>query len=334
MMKFLGRAAAVAVPLLLSVVMLGAPAHAGAGDAAEAQSCGAASYCVQVTYSGNAAPSGGGGGGYVASVPPTCYWSAWKDPAAALAYMKDAWDDPLYSGKEWVLGYGKVEEFEKALENNPDATWYQLECPGLDDGDWQGMVDYSGQAAAGNGYAIPNMALLVPPGTNPPDPDVDIEVLRDAAYDSIDIPEPQTQRNPEVAGSGATLVNLDTMFWADGYSDTWSIRASLSPTLWAEVTASADDFVLTSPAGGQICTHAQYTTAYTGGDAPAGACAFPFTRASVGYGGGFPVTTTASWGASWTSSETAGAQPLPGLTTDSVIDVPVDESQAVVRSVD
>ena len=72
---------------------------------------------------------------------------------------------------------------------------------------------------------------------------------------------------------------------------------------------------------------------YTGGDAPAGACAFPFTRGSTGYGAGFPVTATATWGASWTSSETPGAQPLPTVTTDSTVDVPVAESQALVREV-
>ena len=91
--------------------------------------------------------------------------------------------------------------------------------------------------------------------------------------------------------------------------------------------------MLTSPAGGQTCTYEQFTTPYTGGDAPAGACAFPFTRGSTGYGAGFPVTATATWGASWTSSETPGAQPLPTVTTDSTVDVPVAESQALVREV-
>jgi len=182
---------------------------------------------------------------------------------------------------------------------------------------------------------VPNYTLLVEPGEAPPAPAVDVEVLRDAAYDSIDIPEPQIQRNPDAnvgGAAGATLVHVDTMFWADGYQDAYWIQASVGP-VWARVTANAEDFVLTSPAGGQTCTHEQFTTAYSGGDAPAGACAFPFMRASIGYGSGFPVTTTATWGASWTSSETPGAQPLPPVTTDSSVDVPVAESQALVKTV-
>jgi hypothetical protein len=333
MLKSVTRVLTLSVPAAAILLGANAPAYAGAGDAAEAQACGAASYCVSVRYEGPAAPSGDGGGGYVASVPPKCYWDAWKDPQDALKYMRDAWNSPLYSGKEWVLGYGSVQEFEKAVQDHPDATWYRLECPGLEEGDWDGMVEYAGLAARGNGWSIPTMTRLVDPGEPLPAPAVDVEVLRDAAYDSIDIPDPQIQRNPEVAGSGATLVNLDTMFWDDGYLDEYWIEASVG-NIWARVTADAQDFVLSSPAGGQTCTYEQFTTPYAGGEAPEGACAFPFTRASVGYGSGFPVTASATWEASWTSSETAGAQPLPAVTTDSSLDVPVNESQALVRSVD
>ena len=93
--------------------------------------------------------------------------------------------------------------------------------------------------------------------------------------------------------------------------------------------------MLSSPAGGQTCTYAQFTTPYAGGEAPEGACAFPFTRASVGYGSGFPVTASATWEASLDQLRRPPApQPLPAVTTDSTLDVPVDESQALVRTVD
>ncbi len=40
-----------------------------------ARSCGSASYCVHVSYSGTAAPrGGGGGGGVVSTVPPLCWY--------------------------------------------------------------------------------------------------------------------------------------------------------------------------------------------------------------------------------------------------------------------
>ena len=69
--------------------------------------------------------------------------------------------------------------------------------------------------------------------------------------------------------AGATLVNLDTMFWDDGYDDQYWIQASVG-NIWARVTADAQDFVLTSPAGGQACTYAQFTTPYVGGTPPPG----------------------------------------------------------------
>lgn len=334
-MKTVARLALSAFVAGAAMMFMAGPAAADGTSSTGATACGSASYCVQVTYTGTAAPSGGGGGGAVASVPPKCYWAPWKNPEAALEYMKNAWDDPLYTGKEWVLGYGQIEKFEKALKDNPEATWYQLQCPGLPDGDWAGQVEYAGAAAAGNGWTIPNMVLLVPPGQEPPAPQVDVEVLRDAAYDSLDIPDPDIQRNPDAtvgSAAGATLVNLDTMFWADGYDDEYWIQAQVG-NAWARVTAAAQDFVLTSPAGGQSCTHEQFTTPYTGGDAPAGACAFPFTKASVGYANGFPVTATAAWQASWTSSESATPAPLPPVTTDTTVNVPVAESQALVRTV-
>lgn len=300
---------------------------ADAGSSVGAGSC-SGGYCVQVTYTGTAAPSGGssGGGGYVSSVPPICWYEPWKDPKAALAYMKDAWNSPHYSGIEWLASYGPVEDFEKAQKNSPDATWYTLNCSiGYSD---KKVLDYAGIAAQMNGYALPQVALLVQPGGAPPAPAVDVETLRDAAYNSMDIPEPEIQRNPEVAGSGATLVNLDTMFWAEDYRDTWDITASVGPVS-ATVVARSDDFVLQSPAGGETCTHDEFTTPYAPGLEEAGGCRFPFTRASIGYPAGFPVQATATWTGNPVPST---PQALPPLTTEGQVDVPVVESQALVDS--
>lgn len=316
----------------LTVLTVQAPASAD-GFETVGSSCGSGGYCVEVTYTGTAAPSGDGGGSAVASVPPLCWYEPWKDPKSAHQYVKDGWNTPHHSGAEWVAAYGTEAEFEKAMKESPDATWYLLNCS-IDMTRDPRVADYAGTALTyPTGGFLPRMALLVQPGQQPRPPAVDVEVLRDAAYDSLDIPEPQIQRNPEVAGTQATLVNVDTMFWADGYRDTWDITASVGPVS-ATVVATAEDYVLTSPAGGQTCTHEQFTTPYAGGDAPAGACAFPFTRASVGYAGGFPVQATATWGATWTGTPGPTApQVLPPVTTSSTVDVPVDESQALVRTV-
>jgi hypothetical protein len=65
-----------------------------------------------------------------------------------------------------------------------------------------------------------------------------------------------------------------------------------------------------------------------------GGCAFPFTHASLGYDAGFPVLATATWGASWTGTPAPAApQGLPPVTTSTTVEVPVSESQALVRDV-
>ena len=158
-------------PLIVLGVQTPRP-YAGAGDAAEAQACGGASYCVSVSYDRPAAPSGDGGGGYVASVPPKCYWDAWKDPAGRRSTTcRTPGTHPLYSGKEWVARLRKrPRSSRRRSRTHPDATWYRLECPGLEEGDWDGMVEYAGLAARGNGWSIPNMTRLVDPGERPARP--------------------------------------------------------------------------------------------------------------------------------------------------------------------
>ncbi|RYU12755.1 hypothetical protein [Nocardioides iriomotensis] len=317
-----------------ALAFLGQAAANADGFDSAGSSCGGGSYCVQVTYTGTAAPSGGGGGSVVASVPPICWYEPWMDPDAALKEVREMWNTPHHSGKEYVAGYGSVDRYEEAKKNAPEGSmWYLLKCSVSMSDDRVG--EYAGIALKypdDLGF-IPNYTTLVGPGGEPPAPAVDVEVLRDAAYDSMDIPEPEINRNPEVTGSGATLVNLDTMFWADGYADTWDITARVGPVS-ATVVAEAQDFVLTSPAGGQTCTYEQFTTPYAGGSDTSGGCAFPFTRASLGYDSGFPVLATATWGATWTGTPAPTApQGLPPVTTSTTVDVPVSESQALVRNV-
>lgn len=330
------RVGAVAVAAVATSLVAGQGTAAADSFENAGSSCGGG-YCVEVTYTGTAAPSGpSSGGAAVTSVPPICWYEPWKTPKEALPFAKSEWNQAHYSGIEYIAGWGSVDQYEEAAKNAPDGSmWYILKCSVDEFYSDPRVADYAGTALDfPTGGFVPNYTLLLGPNEEPPAPAVDVEVLRDAAYESLDIPEPEIQRNPEVAGSGATLVNLDTMFWADGYRETWDITATVG-AVSATVVARASDYVLTSPAGGQTCTHEQFTTPYAGGDAPADGCAFPFTRASVGYGSGFPVQATATWEASWTGVPAPSApQGLPPVTTSTTVDVPVDESQALVRSVD
>ena len=323
--------ASVGVAVLGATVAVAGPASADAASGTSAGACGGASYCVEVSYSGSAAPSGGGGGGYVATVAPDCWWGDPVSVEQALKEREEHYAVPLYTGKEWVLGLGETEQYKEALKQDPQPLVYTLDC--RDGVDPEVMNDYAGVAAHMRDYDIPNMVNFIPRGQQPPPPRVSVETLRDAAYDSIDIPDPAVQRNPEAAGSGATLVNLPTQFWADNYDQNFDITASVGPVS-ATVVAAPHDFTLISPAGGQSCTADLFTTPFPGG-ADATGCNFPFLRSSNGQPGGFEVTISGTWGATWTGNPAPSApQTLDPVSTSSTTNVPVVESQAIVDAAD
>ncbi len=312
------------------------PAFADNAGQTGASQCAGEDYCVAVTYTGSAAPSGGGGGsGVVAAVPPLCWYELWGTPKQVLKEIQAHLDEGHCSGCEGILLNGPIEEFEKAAENaNKDTKWYKLNCT-IDMTDPRAR-EYAGEEIDLYGYLgsdpYARQARLIPNGTAPPAPAVDVEVLRDAAYDSMDIPDPTIERNPKMQGSAATLVTLPTYFYTDGgYRDTWDITASVGPVS-ATVVATSGDWTFTSPAGGDTCTHAEFTTPWTGqGEA---GCAIAFTRSSNGYAAGFPVTATSTWDATWTGVPgPAAPEPLPPVTTSVQVDVPVVESQALVTDV-
>lgn len=315
--------------LVLAGLAAAGPASADGSGGSSAGACGAASYCVKVTYSGSAAPSGGGGGGYVATVAPDCWWTDPVTVEQARKERQEAQSGPLYSGKEYTLGLGTDDQFDAAEKLDPQPLVYHLKC--RDGVDLSVMTDYAGIAAKYPDYDIPVLVNFIPAGQQPPPPAVSVETLRDAAYDSIDIPDPQVERNPEAGARNATLVNLPTQFWADNYDQTFDITAAVGPVS-ATVVATPQDFTLTSPAGGQSCPAALFTTPFAGG-ADATGCNFPFLRSSGA--GAFDVTITGTWGATWTGNPAPAApQTLDPVTTTSTTQVPVVESQALVDAAD
>lgn len=312
-----------------------APAHADAAGTTDAQ-CTGSSCSVSVTYTGSAAPRGGGTGSYVSSVPPLCYYSSPRSPKEMHEWLQSQYNTGYYSGQSGLSLFGALKEYENAAKDKSlrDAKWHTLNCPSIDMQDPR-AISFAGETAMTMGSDDPfaRFARLFRPGNPVPPPLVDPETLRDAAYESMDIPEPTINRNPEIAGSAATLVNLDTFFWADAYRDTWDITASVGP-ISATVMAKSGGWSLTSPAGGQTCTQDQFTTPYSRGLGAGAGCAISFERASVGYEGGFPVRATATWDTSWTGTPAPTApQALAPVTTGATVNVPVAESQAVVRSI-
>lgn len=317
-------------------ILTAVPAQADAVGGQTGAECEGSSCTVSVSYTGTAAPSPGAGVTYRPTVPPTCWYSEPRTPAEMEAYTDDSYSGPLYSGKEWVLLLGDRELIEETADDEEmsDARWYMLSCrDGIRLSDPEAIA-YAGNAITITGGPHAQISRLVRPGQSVPPPLVDVETLRDAAFDAMTIPDPDLDRNPTMEQGAATLVNLDTFFWAEGYRDLWDITASVGPVS-ATVTARSDSWTLTSPAGGTTCSHAQLTRAWSPGTTPDDGCAFPFTRSSRAYGDGFPVDVTSTWATAWTGSPDGPStpQPLDPITTASQETVPVMESQAVVGSV-
>jgi hypothetical protein len=98
---------------------------------------------------------------------------------------------------------------------------------------------------------------------------------------------------------------------------------------WAQVVATTTGLRLSSPAGAASCTPGQARTAWRQGTPESSACTLAFTKASVRYPAGYPVTATTRWTADWTGSgATSGT--LDPLTRTWVGNVPVAEVQTIV----
>ena len=307
-------------------------AFAGYGDGSQEVGDTGGGYSVKVTYTGSAAPKGGTAGKVIPSVPPKCWWKPFQggDPASVAAAIDKMYDGPLYSGKEHLLLYGDKDRFKQAVDSKAQVTWYIMDCKiDLTDPD---ALAYAGASRGMWGETWPILVQSFPNGDGPPEPLVDPEALRDAAYAAMDIPLPTIERNPKKAGSGATLVNLPTWFWVnEAQNGPFDITASAGPVS-ATVVAKSYAWNLFSPFGGSTCSQAQITHAYTRGASDQGACTLAFTKSSGA--GGFEVNLKTSWDASWTGVAANGDTPggdLPDKVTDATTNVPVIEIQVPNR---
>ena len=339
----------IALLIAALVGVLGVVVVIPAGSAQACTTCGSdtggTGYSVTATvhFSGDAAP--GGGGGYSMSVPASCWWESWGQVPADPAKWVDFYNDyvkGLGSGSEVAAGYFTVPRIEawqaaaaRAAAGEKIAV-YQAHCV---DSDLCKIKAFVGGETA---YDYPGMECPLPllvnffPAGAPPAPQVDPEDLARIARDNMVIDNPIVDRNPKVtAVDQATLVGLPTWFWVTnpasvgGATGTRTIRAEVGP-VWAEVVATTGGLTITSPAGGRSCAPTVASTAYSPGASDAAGCTIAFSRASVGYAGGYPVDASTAWTATWTGSGGAGGQ-LDGLARTTTVNVPVAESQALVQ---
>ncbi len=338
-----------AVPAVLVVSVLTSSGSAFAGGTGGSTSGGG------YTVSASATVTSGGGGSIPlhlsVSVPASCWWSVddeVPDPNDPVA-VKKWWEEtmPTINGtfEPGQLMYGTVEMYDAAIaaaKAGQKITFYVAHC--RDTADVCALNKYAGAVNAPPGWNVPGCPGIAQsvrffPTGNPPVPAVDPHDLAIAAWDQLKPPSPQIDRNPKVGSvGGGTLVGLDTWFWVTnpdsvgGTTGERRIRVTAG-TAWAELTATTGGLTIDAPnADGGDCTPAQALKQYTPGASPSSGCTVTFTRASVGYGAGYPVSASASWTATWRGSDGNGGALDAVTPAAAAVNVPVAESQAIVSS--
>lgn len=240
-----------------------------------------------------------------------------------------------------------VQSILRQERSGTSFTWHRLawregvdpvsEC-GIDS---RGTVgDAYGANGAGDAVdqAIPISFRAFVQGTEPP-VTVDLDGLAQVLWDHADasIEAAELDRNPRIASEGgATLVNLPTWFWVtnpgaalanDGSIHLEATAGSATATL----DASTDGVTVTSPVGARRCSVEQVRTAYARGASEDQACTIDLQRA-----GTWPVTATTTWTGSWQAQQggESASGTLDAIGRSSTVEVPVAESQALVREVD
>jgi len=169
------------------------------------------------------------------------------------------------------------------------------------------------------------------------EPEVDPEVLMQAARDAMVLPTGTIRWNPSMQGSGATVVNMPTFVWVENSTATVQVRAEIPTTdTWAQIDASLATLRLQADGAVQDKPCTDNGTPYVAGMATS-SCSITFTRSSANQavkpGQTLPtatLTATANWTAAWTSSLDATPRSLTIPPTTTSTEVPVAEIQSIV----
>lgn len=288
---------------------------------------------VTVTFEGSAVSTTHGSS---SSVPPDCWYEDWLSVEEAFVIrVLNSFFGFLFI-PFLQLPMGPLAEYRDAFRDHKDDDgwrWYRLRCrAGISTIDSQQALS-TAQTTEWFGRQVARMDLLVGPGTSTPS-GVSVETLLEVAQDAFTVPEPDVQQNPTIRGAdGATLVNLDTWFWADAAQETHTITATAGPVS-VSLTARNTGYTLTSPYGSTECTHEQFTTPWSAelDGSPEAGCTIAFDRASDG--AGHEVQVTSQWEMTWTATGVAGTNTLDPITPSTTFNVPVVEQGAVVEEID
>jgi hypothetical protein len=205
--------------------------------------------------------------------------------------------------------------------SSSSGKWYLVECQGTADLYRDGLT------------WIPTAAA--PGGAPPPGPAVDPAVLAQQAENSMRLPSPQIETNPNTQA----IVNLPTWLWLD--QGTWSpesVSASVG-TVTATATATPEQVQWTMGDGGSVACNGPGTPYQPSVPAESQAtnCSYTYSRSSAGEpsatgdpnDAGFAVTATITWGVTWSAQGEPAGGVLDPLTTSSSRSLPVEQIQSV-----
>ncbi len=259
------------------------------------------------------------------SVAPRCwrgpgwtgmaYYEYWK--IGGPAREADTLDDFAYGG-------GLHEGYEQYATDD-EGRWWEPTC----------AFDTPGDIAVE--YYRTHPAVYVPAGDPPPPVEVDVppEVLAQVAFEAMDLPVGQVHWNPQLPGSGATVINTDTWVWVEEAPITLAVTASVPSGQWARVDAQLEELTVSAP-GADPASCPDVGTPWTAG-ATGTTCSVTFFRSSANQpvkpGQSLPtatMTVTTRWGAAWVSFAGGAPTELPDQEMTTTAEIPVAEIQAIV----
>ena len=252
------------------------------------------------------------------SVAPSCGYKPLRTGREAAEFVKE---QPSKKGARMTGAlYPGLEDH--ATDDGAEGYWYGRYC------DRSVFPDDESYSAAKDAFwSSTPWHVWVPSGETPPQPPVDPVVLARAAWKATEVPPPSIDRNPKLGDAQATVVGLDTWVWATGQTpQTVTVQATLGTTS-VTVTATSDGLRLQAPDAVSSCSG--FGTAWQAGMAEGTSdCTIEFTRSSAHLGGTTPVTASASYSATWTSTNGSSGT-LDPVTTTSTTNIPVTEIQTI-----
>jgi hypothetical protein len=317
----------------LMMMVSGTPS-ASAGDGgtsstSEQATAGADSNTITVKVWGNgvkAQPTGSGDGvSWELPMPAAC-WMAQGETGKDYADYVDTGQLARYNANHPEDSTDPIEGY-KEYKDDVTGHWY---FGYWDPSNWPNQSDQAGWVKFSQQYTAAHpYRYFLASDPAPQLPDVPVEQLRDFALSQLELPEPELNWNPKIAGNHGTLVNLRTWLWLDNAPQSLKVHASIRSGTQASVTATFDGMDITAPGETGFSCRDSGTPYAVGASTN---CSLAFSRSSSALG--VPkttVTVATKWTATWEGTGVTQQPLTPSPTTDAVdTDIRVDEVQTLV----